>query len=186
MADIHWMKLNKQRRNGLMGVCGDNRFRAIEPYEIIPLLPDDLQQSDYSRTLDTSLVVKRVVPWYGTSTATVLMADLHRRDTGGYEIDQQPFLLAHISGASTPSDSGMFVNEGDWTGRTIRHFTGATPLDVLLQISNSDINNYYPGSGVIHDVEGSIDILFDTTYRHTLEYTLDLMRPRNLDKKNKL
>jgi len=106
------------------------------------------------------------------SSATVVVTDLHRLDSGGYEIDQQPLILAHYSGASTPSASGMFINEGDWKGRTICHWTEPKPLDVLTEIKRSGINDYYPGSGVVYKAEGPIEELFDTTYKHTLDFTI--------------
>lgn len=174
--DVYYMGLNEERRKNLIGICGDDRYQIVQPSEIIPILPDELQQESYIRNLDTSLVIKKVAPWPDVSSGTVIVADIHRRDTGGYEIDQQPFIMAHYSGA-LPGPSGVFVNEGDWTGRTIRHFTGQTPIEVLSQISTSGINNYYPCSGAVYNSEGNVADLYNTTYSHTLDVAIDLMRP---------
>lgn len=175
--DTYWYRLDEQKRDNLVGLCGDDRYCIVEPDVIIPCLPDELYQESYIHKLDPCLVVKKVAPWREESSATFVMADLHRRDTGGYEIDQQPFALVHISGTSTPSPSGMFVNEGNWTGRTIHHFTGPTPLQGLLQIATSGMNNFYPGSGIVHNVEGNISDLYNTNYGHTLNYVIGLMTP---------
>lgn len=174
--DIYWIELDEQRRNYLMGLCGDNRYRIVEPDELTYGLPDSLQQYSFARKIGPSLVVKKIATWPGGSSATVLLADIHRYDAGGYEYDQQPFLLAHHSGESTASASGMFINEGDWADRTIRHWTGPGPLETLTQINNSGIDEYYPGNGIATSRGGDISDLYNTTYRHTLENTIHLMR----------
>lgn len=180
VMDIYWISMNEDTRNYLMDLCGQNRYRVVEPEELLPGLPECLQQYSFSSKLSSSLVVNKYAPWPGGSTATVVMADIHRVDTnrrtGAIEYDQQPFLLAHHSGESTASDSGCFVNEGDWTDRTIRHLEGLEPLDILGRIGESGINNYYPGSGTIDSFEGPIEELYDTRYASTLNATLDLMR----------
>jgi len=180
VLNVYWMELNEENRQYLMGLCGENRYRIVDPDELLPGMPDSLQQRSFAHKVDPSLVVKRVVTWPAGSSATVLMADIHRRDrnriTGELEYDQQPFLLAHHSGESSASASGLFVNEGDWTGRTIHHWEGTGPLDILRRIRRSDINDFYPGSGVVYDTEGDISDLYDTRYRHTLESTIDLMQ----------
>ena len=180
VIDVYWMVLNEENRQYLMGLCGDNRYRVIDPEELLLGMPECLQQRSFAHKVDSSLVVKRVATWPGGSSATVLMANIHRRDrnrhTGELEYDQQPFLLAHHSGESTTSASGLFINEGDWSDRTIRHWEGPGPLDALTRIRSSDINEYYPGSGVIHSTEGDIIDLYDTRYRYTLDATINLMQ----------
>lgn len=173
--DTYWFPLTQPKRDYIMGLCGEERYRIVEPEVIIPALPDGLNKDSYVRKLDPCLVIKKVAPWHGQSTATVVVTDLHRRDEGGYEIDQQPFALVHISGMSTPSPSGMFINEGDWQGRTIQHFTGQTPLQGLLEIATSGMNNYFPGSGTVCNMEGNITDLYNTDYNHTLNYVIKTM-----------
>jgi hypothetical protein len=169
--NMYWFELTEPKRDYILGLCGDDRYRIVEPQVIIPALPDGLNQDSYTRKLEPCLVVKKLAPWHGESTATVVVADLHRRD-GYYEIDQQPFALVHFSGMSTPSPSGVFIHEANWPGRTIQHYIGPTPLQGLEQIATSGMNNYFPGSGKVYCVEGNISDLYDTTYNHMLNYVI--------------
>ena len=38
------------------------------------------------------------------------------------------------------------------------------------------MSDFYPGNGVATNIEGNISDLYNTSYRYTLENTIDLMR----------
>jgi hypothetical protein len=175
---IKWLPIEKQRVNDWMQLCPENSFQIVEPNEILTLLPHSLQ-TGYARKLDTSIIINKVAPFgHGVSTATFVIADLHRLDKGGYVIDQDPYIMASVSGEENPRTSGAFFLHGDWKDRTFEpDWSSDAPNQVLSNINASGIDRFYPSSVILSGKRGDITTLDKTIYQNTIEHILKRINP---------
>jgi hypothetical protein len=100
----------------------------------------------------TKEIVVVTVP--ASSSATVIMFNLHRVDAPARQIDHQPFVVVvQTSGASTV---GHFIDHGDWEKRSTplvipENFTGP--------INSSGIASYYRANPSTDSTGGGLDTL---------------------------
>ncbi len=176
---IKWLAIDQEDADKWFDLCQENCYRIVEPDEIIDFLPDGLR-GGYTRKLDTSIVINKVASFSdGTSSGTFVIADLHRIDKGGYVIDQDPYILASVSGELTPRPSGAFFLHGSWPGRTFEpDWSVDAPNQVLHNIHSSGIDEYYPSMAVITDNGGPINGLEHTRYKETINHTLSKINPK--------
>ena len=174
---IKWLEIKEDTVEDWINLCSENSFKIVEPNEILDYLPNPLQ-TGYARKLDTSIIINKVAPFSdGTSSATYIIADLHRLDKGGYVIDQDPYIMASVSGEDSPRPSGAFFLHGEWPDRTFEpDWSLNEPNQVLSNIYQSGIDRYYPSPTLIYQ-SGPITKLDNTIYQNTIEHTLKKINP---------
>lgn len=175
---IKWLKIERDRVNDWIDFCPENSFKVAKPDEILDFLPAPLR-TGYAKKLDTSIIINKVAPFNkGFSSATYVIADLHRLDKGGYVIDQDPYVMASVSGEDSPRPSGAFFLHGEWGSRTFEpDWSLSAPNQVLSNIYQSGIDRYYPTPTRIYQESGPISKLDNTIYQNTIEYTLKKINP---------
>lgn len=174
------MDIDTSRAEQWLNFCPENSYRIAEPAEILTLLPDPLQ-TGYARKLNTSLVINKVgqIGQEQQSTATLIIADLHRIDKGGSVMDQDPYIIASVSGEASPRPSGAFLLHGDWPDRTfVPDWNSPNPNQVLSNIHQSGIHQYYPSGVIITKNAGNITELDNTIYQHTVDHILQEINPQ--------
>lgn len=101
-----------------------------------------------------------------------LVLNAHRVDLKASAIDHEPFGVVFDNGV--PSESGVFIHHGDWSGRT----ESGVPPQFWDHVAASGIGNYHPppslspnSSGSLHDLVTTSDLnAFNQTLKTKLEY----------------
>ena len=139
-SDYTWFDTSQESRGAWEALCPPGEFRVINPNSVPPIIPKGL-----SERADSVLMVASGSP----DGQILIMANIHRVDSGDQAIDQEPFGIVFHANSAAPS--GVLLHHGKWKDRTTR-----PPEEFWRTLQSSGIGNCYPFSQLPHKKAGPI------------------------------
>ena len=160
--ELHWKPLvaseTEEWRALLPSGVNDPSYRYIEPREFPSSIPESLKAK-----LDSAVVMASGSPG-GT---TYLVCNLNRIDRKDDAVDQQPFALAFDANGEVAS--GVYINHGNWPGRTQR-----LPAEYTAHVQASGIGKYFIPTIPEATREGLLSDLSESSHRHAFDKVIGL------------
>jgi len=151
VAKESWKSLSTEELNQWRQLCSD--FPKEPFYKLV-------SQSQLPASMPTSLkekIINAVLMTSGTPQGDVVMVcNLCRIDTKDAALDQQPFAIVFDS--HRESGSGMYLNHGDWRGRTT-----SLSDEFWKQVEQSGISGCFYPTVPDGKLSGTLDSLSNTS-----------------------
>ena len=141
--EANWRSLSEDQQAELEDVARPSGWRIVPSKELPSLFPPSLRAK-----IDSAVVVSAPT----SSGGTYLVYSANRVDRKAAQIDIQPFgLIVHSSG---PGSSGVFLQHGNWDGRS-----ESPPSGFWEGVDSSGIGDYFLANPPQGLREGTLDQL---------------------------